>query len=497
MQRIARYDRVDALHGHQVRRRERGGRVGGEGGAERVHAVARDRQPGGGPVAAVAQQVGACRVQPAEQVERRDRAARAGALVAVERDQHGRAVVALGDPRGDDADHAGMPAVGREDVRRRLRSAVPRGRDLRLGLEQDPRLDVAPLDVDRVELGRDRAGPLQVRGEQQLEAGIRAVQPPGRVDARREPEPDGAGVHPARVDARDVHQRLEPRLAGRCEHAQPGAHQPAVLADQRDAVGDGGERDQVEVGVGGFRVLPGRLQQRPRELMRDAGGAQLRARVAADGRVHDRRVRQPPVGARRVMVGHDHVHARRPRRRDLVDRRDRAVDGDQQPGAARREPLDGRGRQAVAVVDPARQVPVDVGADRPQRAHQDGGGADAVDVVVPVHGDARAAGDVLEDPRRTVAQPSERVERVAHVGREELARRRHVGETAPDEHLGRDVRHVQRGAQLPGGGKVVRSDLEADVGRRHERTVWRGVDGNPRVVDVQVPAPVGRQSRRR
>ena len=57
------------------------------------------------------------RVEAAEQVERRDRAARAGALVAVERDQHRRAVVALGDPRGDDADHARVPALAGEHVR--------------------------------------------------------------------------------------------------------------------------------------------------------------------------------------------------------------------------------------------------------------------------------------------------------------------------------------------------------------------------------------------
>ena len=90
-------------------------------------------------------------------------------------------MVALGDPRGDDADHARVPALAREHVG----AGSPAGRgpvlgDLRLGGEEDLRLDVAALRVDRVELRGDRAGPRQVGGEQQLEAGVGAVQPARR-----------------------------------------------------------------------------------------------------------------------------------------------------------------------------------------------------------------------------------------------------------------------------------------------------------------------------
>jgi hypothetical protein len=61
--------------------------VRGKGFPEPVDAVARDRQARRGAVAAVAVEVAGGRVQAAEQVEGRDRAARAGPLVAVERDQ--------------------------------------------------------------------------------------------------------------------------------------------------------------------------------------------------------------------------------------------------------------------------------------------------------------------------------------------------------------------------------------------------------------------------
>ena len=91
------------------------------------------------------------------------------------------------------------------------------------------------------------------------------------------------------------------------------------------------------------------------------------------------------------------------RERDLLDGRDRAVDGDQQPRAARGQPPDGRRREAVAVADAVGQVAVDVGAERAQRAHEDRRRADAVDVVVAVDGDPRAG---ARRARRIIATAS-------------------------------------------------------------------------------------------
>ena len=247
-QRVAGRDRVHALGGDEVGRGERARGVGDERLAEGLDAVAGDRQPGGGAVAAVAQQLVGARLEPGEQVEAGDRAARARALVAVERDQHGRAVVALGEAGGDDADHPGMPALGREHVRGGARAALLAQQ--RLGLEADARLDVAALRIDGVELRRDGARPLRVGGQQQLEPGVGAVEAAGGVEPRREAEADRALVDEARVDARDVHQRAQPRLARAREAAQAGADEPAVLAGERDDVGDRGERDEVEVLVG-------------------------------------------------------------------------------------------------------------------------------------------------------------------------------------------------------------------------------------------------------
>ena len=95
-------------------------------------------------------------------------------------------------------------------------------------------------------------------------------------------------------------------------------------------------RSRSRVGAG--RIVPRRGQQRGGELVGDAGGAEIGAGVAADGRMHDRRVGQDAVGARAVVIGDDDVEARRARGGDLVDRGDRAVGGDQQPRAAGGEP---------------------------------------------------------------------------------------------------------------------------------------------------------------
>ena len=106
---------------------------------------------------------------------------------------------------------------------------------------------------------RDLRRAQRVLGEEQLEPGVGAVQAPGRVQPRREREAERALVDAARVDARDRHQRAQPRLARRRQRAQATAHERAVLADQRDHVGDRRERDEVEVVLELARVAPAPL----------------------------------------------------------------------------------------------------------------------------------------------------------------------------------------------------------------------------------------------
>src|SRR6185312_15232012 len=111
-------------------------------------------------------------------------------------------MVALDEARRDDPDHARMPVLAREYVR----SALParrraQRRELAFGVGEDAQLGLAPLVVGAVELGRDLMGARGVPGEQQLQAGVRAVQASCRVQAGRQSESDSAlidGTDPAR-----------------------------------------------------------------------------------------------------------------------------------------------------------------------------------------------------------------------------------------------------------------------------------------------------------
>jgi hypothetical protein len=146
----------------------------------------------------------------------------------------------------------------------------------------------------------------------------------GGVDPRREPESDGRGVDGGGVDPRVLHQRLKAGPLRTGERAQARDREGAVLVEQRDDVGDRGERDQVEI----RRDIDA---ERLCELADDAGAAELRERIVRRARRDDWAVRQAGAGA--VVVGDDHVEAVRLRSRDLPDCCDPAVDGHQEAAA--------------------------------------------------------------------------------------------------------------------------------------------------------------------
>ena len=198
-------------------------------------------------------------VERGDQVEAGDAPRRAAGDVALDREQDRRPPVALGQPRGGDADDPGMPALAREHQRRCLgqlgRLLAERG----LGRVGDLALGRPPLGVGPVEVVRDRRRPLGVVGQHQLDAGVGAVEPAGGVDPRGEPEAQRLLVHRLGLDLRDGHQRPHARARRRPHRGEALADEPAVLADQRDEVGDGRERDEVELGRGGVAPAPGRL----------------------------------------------------------------------------------------------------------------------------------------------------------------------------------------------------------------------------------------------
>ncbi len=128
------------------------------------------------------------------------------------------------------------------------------------------------------------------------------------------------------------------------------------------------------------------------------------------------------------------LEAERLRLGDLLDGGDPAVDGEHEPAAVFGEPRDRGAGDAVALLEPARQVPLDLRAELPERQDGERGRADAVDVVVAVHADTRAGRDRGADAldRLGHVAQQERVVRLA-LAVEEGAGCARVGVPATDE----------------------------------------------------------------
>ena len=177
------------------------------------------------------------------------------------------------------------------------------------------------------------------------------------------------------------------------------------------------------------------------------------------------------------MVGDDHVQPQRLRAGDLLDGGDPAVDREHELAALVGEPLDRLPRDAVALVEAAREVPVDVRAELAQTGDRERRGADAVDVVVAVDADPLARRDRGADPvagRGGVAEERRVVAR--RLGREECPRHFGVAIPAPDEDAGGDPADPERRGK--GARLIVRAGTDRPRALLHRRiTVRRASDG--------------------
>ena len=264
--------------------------------------------------------------------------------------------------------------------------------------------------------------------------GIGAVEPPGGVQARRQrrsrprarprargprPRPPSARAGPGLVVAASARS---PRRASERFSPRSGTTSAIVASATRSrSCASGARQRRRAVGAAGF-------EQRLRELVGDRRRAQLGARVAADARVHDRRRRQRAVG-RGVWwsVTTTSIPSSRAAR-DLLDGGDRAVDGDQQPRAARREPA------TVARSDRSRRARGRAGTSRRRRQ-------------------ARAA-------RARAPRSSRCRRRRSRRGRDPLAGARRARENRADRLL--DAREAaRRGAPRRPGRRARRADRQA------------------------------------
>ena len=329
-------------------------------------------------------------------------------------------------------------------------------------MTQDPVLHRLPVAVELLELRREEPGLVRVLAEHELESQIRPAEPSCGIYARREAEPDSSGVDRGGVDSRRLHERLQagPSRAG--ERREARRRERAVLVHERDDVGDGRQSDEVEV-LSERWVL--RAEERLAELEDHTRPAELRKGIRGGPRRHDRAVRERVAGA--VMVGDDDLETSSRRLGDLVDGGDPAVDGEHEAEAVVREPPDRLARHAVALLEPARQVPRDLPAELPDEEHRESRGADPVDVVVAVHADASARLDRRPDPlhcNRHVAEEQRVVAGELRV--EEPAGSGGAVVTAPDEDGRRHLGDTQVSRER---GRLARVDRRDRPRSRHEK----------------------------
>src|ERR1700693_111728 len=102
-------------------------------------------------------------------------------------------------------------------------------------------------------------------------------------------------------------------------------------------------------------------EERLAELVDDARAAELGKRVLRGARRDDRAVRQ--LVCRTVMIGDDHLETARLRLGNLCNSGGAAIDREHEPATLIGEARERLAAHAVPLVEAARQMPVDVGAE--------------------------------------------------------------------------------------------------------------------------------------
>ena len=228
----------------------------------------------------------------------------------------------------------------------------------------------------------------RVLREEQPRAEGRSLHPPRGIETRRELESDLLRADLPCVDARNLHERAQTdaRCFRHAREAEP--HELAVLPDERHDIRHRTERHKLEPLAIGATL--DRLIERLAELIGDADTAEILVRVGA---VRAVRIHYGECGrqllARQMVIRDDDVELPR-HRRDIVDRGDAAVDGDEQ-SRYRRDPLERRPMEAIPLRKPVGNVEIDRRAQRTQAAVEQRRRCHAIHIVVAVNRDVLAA----------------------------------------------------------------------------------------------------------
>ena len=145
-----------------------------------------------------------------------------------------------------------------------------------------------------------------------------------------------------------------------------------------------------------------------------------------------------------MVIGDDDVETELARPAHFLDRGDPAVDREDEPATFRGESFERLAADAVALVEAARQMPLDVGSELAQDEHRKDGCADPVDVVVAVDADPLAGRDCRVDRLDGRVHGAEQPWIVQGLLAGQVGPRLvGVAVAAPDEHACRDLAEVE------------------------------------------------------
>ena len=479
---------------------------------ELVPATRLDLETGRATVTAVAHQEVRAALERRREVVAGGSPARCAEVIPHRGGDRRRQAEVLGKPPGHEADDPNGPRTTDQD-RPAARAAL--GIDEGAGLVQRRARGIPSRQVRGVERGGARRRlPWFIR-EKECGGNVRVPDPAGGVEARREGEPDGLE---RRVGGRDTgrgKERRDRRPGAAANPVEAQARDRPVLAQHRRDIRHGA--DHREVGEVPRRRL-GRdpaqpLQQERRNLEGHAGPGEPRVGVGGvqpvrvDEGERRRRHRRHPV-----VVRHDHVDPGVPRRHDLGAAGAAHVHGDHEPPPAGARELHRPGRKAVAVLQPAGDMPGRVDPERPQRAHHDRQSGQAVRVEVAHDEDPVAVRACARDPchDRLRVRQAGRVVEGSRCGAEErfdLVR----GDTAGSQDAGQprgpamspdrgEECLVERGqiriqpaeARLDHGTQDAMPDSSRPLDRRSRRA---GEPTPPGTITTRGGGPVGRRRR--
>ena len=346
-------------------------------------------------MAAAAQQEIAAGRKRRVQVEAFRRAAAAAAFAVFGGNDDDRAAETVHQAAGHNADDAGVPAFARHDQH----AVVQAGR---VGLQGGQRgrsdllLGLLAQGVDLVKARGDTGGLVLVFTQKQLEGHGGVVHAARRVEARGEAEADRFGRDGAVRVPGGFQQRLQAGAHRILQNGKALLHDGAVFTLQRHHVGNGAERGQLAEHL--EQVARGAVLERGAELERHARAAQALAGAFVVGAVGVDDGGGPGQRfAGQVVVGDDQVETEFGGAIGFGHGGDAVVHRDDELIALGGQAAHGLRVEAVTAAVPAGQLAAHMRALVGKAFVQDGGGGNAVDIIIAKNDDGFLVFDGLAD----------------------------------------------------------------------------------------------------